>query len=158
MWAGCGGFSSEYRVGRDADDRPRQYGLRPCWIWWTILTPTLGGLAAGLAIYYVVPGAAGSGIPQVKAAFSLRSGLVPIKDAIGKFILCSVQIGSGASLGSLCAGSLFCSDEAAAADFHHCGSEIGRKKTSSTRLFGLWRPIPGLQRHYAPSRTNRLRC
>ena len=80
------------------------------WIWWTILTPALGGLAAGLALYYIVPGAAGSGIPQVKAAYALRSGLVPIKDAIGKFILCSVQIGSGASLGlegptvQICAG------------------------------------------------------
>lgn len=69
------------------------------WIWWTILTPGLGGLAAGLALYYIVPGAAGSGIPQVKAAYAFRSGLVPIKDAIGKFILCSLQIGSGASLG-----------------------------------------------------------
>jgi len=80
------------------------------WIWWTILTPALGGLAAGLALYYIVPGAAGSGIPQVKASYALRSGLVPIKDAIGKFILCSVQIGSGASLGlegptvQICAG------------------------------------------------------
>jgi CIC family chloride channel protein len=69
------------------------------WIAWTILSPVLGGLAAGLALYFIVPGAAGSGIPQVKAAYALRSGLVPIKDAIGKFILCSVQIGSGASLG-----------------------------------------------------------
>jgi CIC family chloride channel protein len=69
------------------------------WIWWTILTPALGGLATGLALYYIVPGAAGSGIPQVKAAYAFRSGLVPIKDAIGKFILCSLQIGSGASLG-----------------------------------------------------------
>ncbi|MDR3728012.1 MAG: chloride channel protein [Terracidiphilus sp.] len=80
------------------------------WIWWTILTPALGGLVAGLALYYIVPGAAGSGIPQVKASYALRSGLVPIKDAIGKFILCSVQIGSGASLGlegptvQICAG------------------------------------------------------
>jgi CIC family chloride channel protein len=69
------------------------------WIFWTIFSPVLGGLAAGLALYFIVPGAAGSGIPQVKAAYALRSGLVPIKDAIGKFILCAVQIGSGASLG-----------------------------------------------------------
>jgi CIC family chloride channel protein len=80
------------------------------WIWWTILTPALGGLAAGMALYYFVPGAAGSGIPQVKAAYALRSGLVPFKDAAGKFILCAVQIGSGASLGlegptvQVCAG------------------------------------------------------
>src|SRR5215470_4664497 len=39
------------------------------WIYWTILTPTIGGLMAGLALHYVVPGAVGSGIPQVKAAY-----------------------------------------------------------------------------------------
>ena len=38
------------------------------WIFWTILTPALGGLLAGLAVNYWVPGAVGSGIPQVKAA------------------------------------------------------------------------------------------
>jgi len=35
------------------------------WIWWTILTPALGGLVCGLGLYYLVPAAAGSGIPQV---------------------------------------------------------------------------------------------
>lgn len=28
------------------------------WIWWTILTPALGGLIAGLGLYYWVPAAA----------------------------------------------------------------------------------------------------
>jgi CIC family chloride channel protein len=80
------------------------------WIGWTILTPALGGLVVGLGLTYLVPGAAGSGIPQVKMAYALRSGLVPAKEAIGKFILCALQIGSGASLGlegptvQICAG------------------------------------------------------
>jgi CIC family chloride channel protein len=80
------------------------------WIWWTILTPALGGLAAGLGLTYFAPAAAGSGIPQVKVAYTLRSGLITIRETIGKFILCSIQIGSGASLGlegptvQLCAG------------------------------------------------------
>jgi len=80
------------------------------WIFWTIITPALGGLVAGLGLTYLFPQSAGSGIPQVKVAYSLRSGLVPVKDAIGKFILCSIQIGSGASLGlegptvQICAG------------------------------------------------------
>ena len=80
------------------------------WIFWTILTPTLGGLVAGVGLRYVFPNSAGSGIPQVKVAYSRNSGLVPLKDAIGKFILCSIQIGSGASLGlegptvQICAG------------------------------------------------------
>ncbi len=69
------------------------------WIWWTILTPALGGLAAGLGLYYFVPAASGSGIPQVKVAFTTRSGYVSVKETIGKFILCVIQIGSGGSLG-----------------------------------------------------------
>jgi CIC family chloride channel protein len=82
----------------------------PHWVIWTIVTPALGGLVAGLGLTYWVPDAAGSGIPQVKVAYTLRSGLVPIRDAIGKFLLCSLQIGSGASLGlegptvQICAG------------------------------------------------------
>ena len=80
------------------------------WIWWTLLLPAAGGLVAGVGLTYWAPGAAGSGIPQVKVAYALRSGVVPFKDAIAKFILCTVQIGSGASLGlegptvQICAG------------------------------------------------------
>jgi CIC family chloride channel protein len=80
------------------------------WIWWTILTPALGGLFAGLGLTYFAPAAAGSGIPQVKVAFALHSGLVTVRETIGKFVLCAAQIGSGASLGlegptvQICAG------------------------------------------------------
>ena len=69
------------------------------WIFWTILTPALGGLAAGLGLAYWVPAAAGSGIPQVKAAYAFRHGSVSIKEAFGKFVLCALQLGAGASLG-----------------------------------------------------------
>jgi CIC family chloride channel protein len=80
------------------------------WIYWGILTPALGGLVVGLGLHYWVPGAVGSGIPQVKLAYAMHSGLVPFSDAVGKFILGIVQIGSGASLGregptvQICAG------------------------------------------------------
>jgi CIC family chloride channel protein len=80
------------------------------WIWWTILTPAAGGLAVGLGLTYFAPAAAGSGIPQVKTAYALRSGVVTVRETIGKFVLCAVQIGSGASLGlegptvQICAG------------------------------------------------------
>ena len=80
------------------------------WIFWTILTPGLGGLVAGLGLTYWAPAAAGSGIPQVKVAFTLRSGLVSVKETVGKFVLCSLQLGAGASLGlegptvQICAG------------------------------------------------------
>jgi len=80
------------------------------WIWWTILTPALGGAVAGIGLVYWVPGAAGSGIPQVKMAYALRSGFCAFKETAGKFLLCALQIGSGASLGlegptvQICAG------------------------------------------------------
>ena len=80
------------------------------WIWWTILTPAFGGLVAGIGLTYFAPAAAGSGIPQVKVAYALRFGLITIRETIGKFVLCAIQIGSGASLGlegptvQICAG------------------------------------------------------
>jgi CIC family chloride channel protein len=80
------------------------------WIYWGILTPAVGGLIVGLALHYWVPGAVGSGVPQVKFAYAMHSGRVPFRDAMGKFILGIVQIGSGGSLGregptvQICAG------------------------------------------------------
>lgn len=80
------------------------------WLAWTVLTPVLGGLVCGALLEFVVPNARGSGIPQVKAAFASPEGVVPLRDAIGKFFVGSLQIGSGASLGregptvQICAG------------------------------------------------------
>jgi len=80
------------------------------WIWWTILSPAIGGLVAGVGLTYFAPAAAGSGIPQVKVAYTLRAGYVTVRETIGKFVLCAIQIGSGASLGlegptvQICAG------------------------------------------------------
>lgn len=81
------------------------------WVWWTILTPTLGGLVSGVLLQYVVPDARGSGIPQVKVAYAVRGGRLPFTHStIGKFLIGSLQIGSGASLGregptvQICAG------------------------------------------------------
>jgi CIC family chloride channel protein len=80
------------------------------WIWWTILTPALGGLVVGVGLNYWVPAAAGSGIPQVKTAYTFRFGAISIKETIGKFVLCALQLGSGTSLGvegptvQICAG------------------------------------------------------
>src|SRR6476620_4846082 len=69
------------------------------WMLWTILVPTLGGLIGGVLLYYVVPDARGSGIPQVKVAYGVKGGRMPIRVAIGKFVIGVIQIGSGASLG-----------------------------------------------------------
>jgi CIC family chloride channel protein len=81
-------------------------------LWWLslIALPTLGGIIVGALLRWVVPGARGSGIPQVKKAFALDAGRVPFGDAVGKFILTTIQVGSGASLGregptvQICAG------------------------------------------------------
>jgi CIC family chloride channel protein len=80
------------------------------WIWLTVLTPTFGGLLSGVLLSYVVPGARGSGIPQVKIAYEIKGGRLPLRDSVGKFFIGVLQIGSGASLGRegptvhICAG------------------------------------------------------
>lgn len=80
------------------------------WIWLGVLTPALGGLLSGILLSYVVPGARGSGIPQVKVAYEIKGGRLPFRDSIGKFFVGVLQIGSGASLGRegptvhICAG------------------------------------------------------
>ena len=110
----CGLAAVAFHVGIDKASSPahRPRCVRPAsfWIYLTILSPTLGGLVAGLGLRYWVPGAVGSGIPQVKYAYARDAGRVPMKDAIGKFVLAVIQIGSGASLGregptvQICAG------------------------------------------------------
>lgn len=80
------------------------------WIWLTILIPTFGGLICGAILQFLIPGARGSGIPQVKVAYAVRGGRVPFTDALGKFVVGVLQIGSGSSLGregptvQICAG------------------------------------------------------
>lgn len=64
-----------------------------------VLTPALGALLAGIALEYVVPAARGSGIPQVKLVYALRSGRLRLRDALGKFVVTTLQLGSGSSLG-----------------------------------------------------------
>ena len=80
------------------------------WIPALLLAPTLGGLFAGAFLRWVMPTAGGSGIPQVKTAYALDTSGARLRDAIGKFVVCVVQLGSGASLGregptvQICAG------------------------------------------------------
>ena len=103
------------------------------WIFWTILTPGLGGLVVGLGLVFWAPAAAGSGIPQVKVAFTLRSGMVSLRETIGKFVLCAVQIGSGASLGlegptvQICAGvsSMLARTARLSPQFHRRMASVG---------------------------------
>jgi CIC family chloride channel protein len=65
----------------------------------TLACPTLGGLLAGCALTYAFPAARGSGIPQVKVAYAVRTERLRLRDGAAKFVIASLQIGSGASLG-----------------------------------------------------------
>ena len=53
------------------------------WIVWTIFCPAIGGVIAGVGLTYFAPAAAGSGIPQVRVAYTLRSGYVTVRETIG---------------------------------------------------------------------------
>jgi CIC family chloride channel protein len=108
----CGLAAVSFHLGIDKAEAllSHRTPTAPHWIFWGILTPALGGLIVGLALHYWVPGAVGSGVPQVKFAYAMHSGRVPFRDAAGKFILGIIQIGSGGSLGregptvQICAG------------------------------------------------------
>ena len=64
-----------------------------------VFLPAIGGLIVGALIRFWAPEAAGSGIPQTKAAYYLKFGRIRFRTAISKFILGTISIGTGASLG-----------------------------------------------------------
>jgi CIC family chloride channel protein len=66
---------------------------------WILFVPTAGGLLAGFLLYRFFPDARGSGIPQVKIAYSMDYGRVSMRTALGKAIVSILSVGSGASLG-----------------------------------------------------------
>ncbi|MEP3212623.1 MAG: chloride channel protein [Luteolibacter sp.] len=61
--------------------------------------PTFAGLLVGLAVRFYVPDAAGSGIPQTKAAYYNHGGKISGKTGVMRFILGSLYVGLGNSLG-----------------------------------------------------------
>ncbi len=64
-----------------------------------LLAPTLAGLAVGVAVYRWAPEAAGSGIPQVKAAYYNHGGKLSAHGGIWRFFLGVLYTGLGNSLG-----------------------------------------------------------
>jgi len=79
-------------------------------LWLAVALPIVGALVVGVVACKWAPGAMGSGIPQVKKAYAQDHGRVSTRDAVGKFVLGAVQIGTGSSLGfegptvQICAG------------------------------------------------------
>jgi CIC family chloride channel protein len=67
--------------------------------WRRIAMPIIGALVSGWMLVRWFPRARGSGIPQTKSAFFLRDGVISGKTVLGKFLCCSVSLGSGISLG-----------------------------------------------------------
>ncbi len=61
--------------------------------------PTLAGLLVGLSVHYFAPDAAGSGIPQTKAAYYNKGGKISVKTGVLRFVLGSLYVGLGNSLG-----------------------------------------------------------
>jgi len=64
-----------------------------------LLAPTLAGLVVGIIVRNYAPEAAGSGIPQVKAAYYNKGGKLSTSGGVWRFILGSLYVGLGNSLG-----------------------------------------------------------
>jgi len=79
------------------------FGLYAGWGFWTIpamiASPALAGLIVGLMIRYVSPTASGSGIPQTKAAYYQNFGIIKTSEAFWRFIIGTISVGAGNSLG-----------------------------------------------------------
>ena len=65
----------------------------------TLLSPVLGATASAFLVMFLFKEARGSGVNQAKAAVYISDGYVPFSTVIGKFLACSIAIGSGNSLG-----------------------------------------------------------
>ncbi len=68
------------------------------WGIWVVAVVLLGALVAGLMLHHV-PGARGSGVPQVKVAYAINVLKLRLRDSCAKFVIGTVQIGTGSSLG-----------------------------------------------------------
>lgn len=79
-WSSLGALAGRFRFGR-------------------LIAPTLGALAATVLATRVFPSARGSGVNQTKAALYISDGVVPFSTVGGKFLACSISIGTGNSLG-----------------------------------------------------------
>ncbi len=74
-------------------------GLGPLALPAMVLAPALAGAVVGLMLRHVSPGAAGSGIPQTKAAYYQNFGVIRIADAFWRFVIGTISVGLGNSLG-----------------------------------------------------------
>jgi chloride channel protein, CIC family len=64
-----------------------------------VAAPTLGGLISGLVCAKIEPTAAGGGVTQIKARFSLNFGVFRLREAVWRFIASALTVGSGMAMG-----------------------------------------------------------
>ena len=64
-----------------------------------LAAPTFAGLVVGLVVRYRAPDCAGSGIPQVKAAYYNKGGKISGTSGIWRFLIGSLYVGLGNALG-----------------------------------------------------------
>lgn len=64
-----------------------------------LIAPALAGILIAVLTRYVFPQVRGSGVNQTKAALYIHNGYISVRTMIGKFLLSSLAIGSGHSLG-----------------------------------------------------------
>ncbi|MFC7337559.1 chloride channel protein [Haloferula chungangensis] len=64
-----------------------------------LLAPTLAGLLVGIGVQFFAPNAAGSGIPQTKAAYYNKGGKISSRTGVWRFVLGALYVGLGNSLG-----------------------------------------------------------
>ncbi len=69
--------------------------------WWVVMPwfPAIAGLLVGFVVHRWAPLAVGSGIPQTKASFYNEFGQIPLKTAFWRFLLTTIYVGGGNSLG-----------------------------------------------------------
>jgi CIC family chloride channel protein len=66
---------------------------------WTIMSPAIGAALAAFIVLVGFPAAHGSGVNYTKSALFVSNGYIPFSTVVGKFIACSISLGSGVSLG-----------------------------------------------------------
>ena len=79
-WTSIGAITARFRYGR-------------------LAAPAIGAFVSSLLVLKVFRAAQGSGVNQTKAALYIFDGYVPASTILGKFVACSISIGSGNSLG-----------------------------------------------------------
>ena len=75
------------------------HSLAPGAEYLTPLWPALGGVAAYLLVFFVVPTARGTGVNYTKTAVYASDGYIPFRSVLGKFATCTLSIGTGNPMG-----------------------------------------------------------